>query len=400
MGRQRFASLLISIGIGFSVLLTACSVSAPAASPTSAPKAQSTTAPVSAPTEKPASAAAAKPVTSAPEQLEWEKTLAAAKQEGVLNLLTQPGTDYKRMVDQFQAKYPEIKVEHTASRPSDISPKIITEQQNGQYVWDVFTAQTSNMVNVLTPAGVLQEIRSFITMPDVTDDSKWLGGFEFWAHDVSKQPLILVFAADVIGGYAVNRDSVAKDQVTSVDDLLDPKWAGKIVIDDPSVPANGSITLAGFMHARGEEFVKRFFTESKPVVQETVRVTTEWLVTGRYPIAVGADKNFFQEFQKEGIGKNVDFMQGPRYLATRGVSVFKHAPHPNATKVWVNWLLSQEGQKAYVEAFQGNSRRNDVPVLNLNELPDFSKLETYASPNQESGKDLVAKVIALYKSTR
>lgn len=381
------------------VLVAACSPAAPSAPEPKAP------APVAQPTAQPAvqPAAKAEPAAVQPAaawQAEWDKTVAAAKQEGRLVLVTHPGTDYKRLVEHFQAAYPDIKVEHTGARPSDISPKIITEQQNGQYGWDVMTASTSNMSNVLAPTGAFQDLRPQFLLPDAMDDSKWAGGFESWAHDVSKQPLIFVHAMDVVGGYSVNRDVIPSSEFTSVDDLVDPKWRGKIVMDDPSVPAHGSLALTGILHAKGEDFVKRFLQEQKPTIQENVRVTTEWVSTGRYPVAVGVDKNFLLEFQKEGIGKNVDFQKGPLYLAARGVGVFTKAPHPNASKVWVNWLLSREGQLAWADGMQGNSRRTDVPVLNQAEFPDFSKLDTYASPNTERGKDLLGKVFAMYKAAQ
>jgi iron(III) transport system substrate-binding protein len=375
--------------VGLLVITTACS-SAPAPEPT-ASKASATAAPASK--AEPSAAAPSKEAW----QAEWDKTLAAAKQEGKITLITHPGTDYQRLVQLFQEKYPEIKVEHTGARPSDISPKVIAEQQNGVYSWDVMTASTSNMINVLAPTGAFIDLRTQFILPDATDDSKWAGGFESWAHDVTKQTLVFVHAMDVVGGYSVNRDVIPRGEMNSIDDLLDPKYKGKIVLDDPSVPAHGSLSLTGFLFAKGEDFVNRLFMEQRPVIQENVRVTTEWISTGRYPLAVGVDKNFLQEFQKQGIGNSVDFQQGPLYLAARGVGVFKNSPHPNASKVWVNWLLSRDGQMAWAEAMQGNSRRTDVPVLNPAEFPDFSKLDSYASPNTERGKDLLGKIFGIYK---
>ena len=52
---------------------------------------------------------------------------------------------------------------------------------------------------------------------------------------------------------------------------------------------------------------------------------------------------------------------------------------------------------AWADAMQGNSRRTDVPVLNPAEFPDFTKLDSYASPNTERGKDLLGKIFGIYK---
>jgi len=325
----------------------------------------------------------------------------AAKKEGKLVLMTHPGTDYQGLVRVFQERYPGIRVEHTGARPSDFSPKLITEQKNGQYLWDVMTASTSNKVNVLTPTGAFQDIRPFMIRSDVKDDSKWQGGFEWYAQDVSKQTLSLVSAADVVGGVFVNRDVIPKSEFSTVEDLLNPKWKGKIVIDDPSVPAHGSLALTGILKAKGEDFLRRFFAEQQPVVQDTVRITTEWIATGRYPLAVGVDTNTLDELQKNGVGKNVERHVGPLYVNTRGVSVFKNAPNPNAAKVWVNWFLSQEGQTAWVNSFtDSNSRRTDVPVKHPAFVADYNKLETYTSPNTERDGTLLRTVFAIYRETR
>src|SRR5262249_33876892 len=96
---------------------------------------------------------------------------------------------------------------------------------------------------------------------------------------------------------------------------------------------------------------------------------------------------------------NVESELGPRYLATSGISAFKNAPHPNATKVFVNWFLSREGQFAWTEAWDDRhvSRRLDVPSKNLHGTPDWSRLDSYASPNTERGKDLPRTIIEIYR---
>lgn len=383
--RWSFLGCAVAVGLG---LIFACAPAAPA--------------PPTGKSSSPMPAAAAKSAASpAAEgwQAEWDKTVAAARQEGRLVMMTHPGTDYQGLVAAFQAAYPDITVEHAGIRPSDFAPRLVTEQKNGQFLWDVMTASTSNMVTVLSPTGAFQDLRPFILLPDATDSSKWAGGFEMWAHDVSKEPLVFVIGLDVTGGYAVNRTVVPRGELTSVDDLVDPRWKGKIVIDDPSVPAHGSLFLTGILRAKGEDFVRKLLVDQRPVIQENVRITTEWVATGRYPIAIGVDDNFFEELLKQGVGKDTETRQGPLYMAARGVGVFKNAPNPNAARVWVNWLLSQEGQRAWSEHV-GNSRRTDVPVRRQAEYPDFTRLDSYASPNTERDKTLLGTIFRLYRESK
>jgi ABC-type Fe3+ transport system substrate-binding protein len=383
-------------------IATACSSAAPAASPTAAkPAAANTSAPAPAAAGKPT--VAAQPATSgaaaapAAANAEWDKIVAAAKNEKVV-VVTHPGAPYQNLIASFKKAYPDIPVEHSGERPSDISPKIITEQKNGVYNWDVMVASTSNMNNVLMPTGAFQPLPPLFVRDDIKDDTKWGGGkFEMYTSD--KGPFVLIINLDVNGPIWINRDVVSKERFSKVDDLLKPEFQGKIVMDQPSVPAHGSLSLTGLLQNHGEDFVRKVLTTQKPVFQENVRITTEWVATGRYPIGIGVDKPAMDEFQANGIGKNVERINDDAYVLAQGVGVFKNAPHPNGSKVFLNWLLTQEGQQAFAESrVTGNSRRLDVAPLEPSSYPDYSKLNTYSSQGTDQGTPLLDKVMGMYKT--
>jgi len=94
------------------------------------------------------------------------------------------------------------------------------------------------------------------------------------------------------------------------------------------------------------------------------------VVRGRYPIAMGLNEYFLTIFQEKGVGKNVSAFVDPKTSAywssgSSGIGVFNRAPHPNAAKVYVNWLLSRSGQVDWIKT-QTNSRRVDVPPFDPN----------------------------------
>jgi iron(III) transport system substrate-binding protein len=95
------------------------------------------------------------------------------------------------------------------------------------------------------------------------------------------------------------------------------------------------------------------------------RQQLEWLVRGRYPIGAAVSKSAITEIQQQGVGRNVmplafDTPLGARLSFTRTVALFNRAPHPNAAKVYLNWILSREGQQLYVQYLDEASRRLDV----------------------------------------
>ena len=124
-----------------------------------------------------------------------------------------------------------------------------------------------------------------------------------------------------------------------------------MVLDDCTVAAQGAGVLIGLWQAKSPEYVRRLLTEQRPVWQDTVRITTEWVATGRYPIGLGVSEPELTRLQNDGVGRNVKPLEyGGGNMAASGVAVFRNAPHPNAAKVFVNWLVSREGQAAHVRA--------------------------------------------------
>ena len=96
----------------------------------------------------------------------------------------------------------------------------------------------------------------------------------------------------------------------------------------------------------------------------------------------------------------------PRYALGRGVAVFKNAPHPNAAKVFVNWLMSKDGQQKFVDTWGklntdgAHSMRVDVEPIHKDSAPDYSNLKQYTLQGTDFGKPLMDKVLAMYKEIR
>ena len=76
------------------------------------------------------------------------------------------------------------------------------------------------------------------------------------------------------------------------------------------------------------------------------------------------------------------------FVGRSSVFMFSMAPHPKAAQLFVNWLLSKEGQESYSKNTDGNSPRADIPPLNPGAYPE--SLSEYKVTNLESNfPDLV-----------
>ena len=331
---------------------------------------------------------------------EWEQTVAAAKKEGRVAINTFTGQGYARVLKLFAQAYPEIKVDHTNLEPVDFSPRIINERKAGVYTWDVATMPTSTALQVLRPAGIFDPIRPAIVAPDARNDAHWRGGFEAGFLDKDKN-LAYAFTLVRAAGTFVNVERVKDGELKSVKDLLDPRWKGKIAISDPRVIGSTFWPLTIARLKVGDSIMKQLLVDQEPVLSRDRNQLTEFMVRGRYPIAIGLNALALQDFQAKGVGKSIKTVLLPEmdYQSSGSlVWLINKAPHPNAARVLINWLLMKEAQTAYAKELQTNSRfvgvepgdpQTVVPVgLKLQQI-DAEELLPEVVKTQDLSKQLI-----------
>jgi iron(III) transport system substrate-binding protein len=361
-----------------SLVLAACGqpsgTTAPAA--TAAPK-------TAAPAAQPTAATQAKPAapSGAAASSDWNTVVEAAKQEGALVISSHAGSGYEKYLEEVKKALPEIRVEATNMRASDFTARVVTEQKNGQFLWDVHMGPVSNIFTVMTPAGGLEPIKPYLdALPaELKDNAVWAGGFELYTDPANPVTLITQLAES--GGIYVNLE-LAPEGISKPEDLLDPKWKGKIAVYDPTVSNGGSMSLSGLQASKGTEFVRQLIMDNDARYVETARQLTEWIAQGRYPIAFGVDDTYLAELKQQGVGAKVERnKEFATYALASGVSVLKNAPHPNAVKLYLNWALSHAGQDAWARlaSVDSSSRRLDVETYHPNGAADYKNMGKYTA---------------------
>jgi iron(III) transport system substrate-binding protein len=296
----------------------------------------------------------------------WQQTLKAATTEGNLVIVGPPAPQYREALIAFQKHFPQIKVEYVGPSLRDFSPRILTERKMEQFFWDVLVggAETPNLH--LKPAGVLDPLEPALMLPEVLNDSAWLGGFNDGWMDREKRYIYGV-TGTVNAQVLVDRSIISEEQLNRVEDLVAPKWKGKISWQEPRAPGGGSAAAGYWLHLLGEDFVRKLLQQDILTVRDR-RQQAEWLVKGKYPIGIAVTDAFLDIYRAKGIGLKVEPLapHTPAGGATRlgagngNVVLINRAPHPNAAKVFVNWLLSRQGQEIFVKSTGDNSRRLDV----------------------------------------
>ena len=291
-------------------------------------------------------------------------TIAAAKAEGTVVVHGPPGRSYEDALTKgFEQSNPGIHVEYSGANNRTAVPKLFREREAGLYLWDVWLGGPATILSQLKPRGVLSPLPP-ILFADTVNDKVWVHGFADGWQDHEKK-YVYAFDAGLQDTAIINWDFVKRDDIKTVADLLKPQFAGKILFDEPRRGGSGNGSSMGIMVNYGEDFLRKLYAQ-KVAVNENRRQAAEWLVRGRYPIVLGTGMNELEIFREQGLGKNISpIPTGPneKVQMTPGfgsVSLVDHPQHPNAATVYINWLLSLDGQTKWVTT-QRTSRRTDAP---------------------------------------
>ncbi len=140
----------------------------------------------------------------------------------------------------------------------------------------------------------------------------------------------------------------AQDAPKSFADLLDPKWAGKMVKAHPSY--SGTIMTATFQIVRelGWEYLERLAKQRIMQVQSSTDPPKKLALGERAVMADGNDYNLIQ-LKEQGQPVEVVYPAEGTPLITGPSGVFKSAPNPNAARLFQNWLHSLEAQQMLVD---------------------------------------------------
>ncbi len=326
-----------------------------------------------APAAAPAQPAAPAPQQPAAWQQEWDKLVAAAKQEGKLVILTRPGSGYRKALDEFEKTFPGITVDHTSMVAVQYVPRLTQERQAGVYSLDAMVSTFGATGMGLRDAGGLEPLTPILFRPDIADDKAWADGFSGGWLDRQKQ---FAYGTSRVRTrwLWVNTDLVQDGEIKSVQDLLNPKWKGKIISADPRAAGWGYAPGALMWKANGDDIVKKFWKDQEAVLSRDYRQMMEGLIKGRFAIGLAAvNDTILPDFLKDGIGKNIKPLDIDNIdyvgIGLETAMLVNKAPHPNTAKLFLNWLLSKDGQTVWSKFAETNSRRLDVPPTRPDLVP-------------------------------
>ena len=331
---------------------------------------------------------------------DWDRTVAAARQEGTLIVSGPSGSIWRDQLMEFQKAYPGIKLSITPFASRDFWPRVIKEREAGQYLWDIRIGGVDTPSYNLKNQGALLAVRPLLVLPEVVDESKWIGGLDGMFLDHEKTYLPTFVAANTQSDY-YNKTKITDASDLTIKNLIDPKWAGKISMADPRAGSSlNTLTVIDMVY--GDDFITKLMVNQRPVITKEPRQQLDWLSSGRYPIALGLPSAALVEYGQRG-GRIDDFAKIPGLSlwspGVGGIQIPTRIPHPNATKVFVNWLLTRDVQARLMPAVQLNSRRNDVPLGAPDQALDMDHIKDYIGTQIEDLQSYSLKVTEILRKT-
>jgi iron(III) transport system substrate-binding protein len=293
-------------------------------------------------------------------QEEWKKIVEAATKEGKIVAGGPPTAVLRQKYKETFEKKFGLELELLSAPGPQNAGRAAAEFKAGVSYFDVLHAG-SGTLEPLMYENMLAVFSDYMILEEVKDPRQWWGGHA-WEDNVKTNRFIYSFTADFSTPPFYNAELLKPADVSSYEDLLNPKWKGKIGFFEPRIPSAGQGLWGFLMKIKGKEFLQKL-AEQNLFISRDGKQLADGLAKGTLVIGLGLSQRFVDPYVnaglpikplmsiKEGLG-------GSNGFGT--VAVMKNAPHPNAAKVYINWLLGKEGQDLYSRALTQGTRRLDV----------------------------------------
>jgi len=289
-----------------------------------------------------ASLAAALAIAAAPPDAAW---IDRAKKEGAVTLYTSMQlVDSRPLTEAFEKKY-GIKVSLWRASGEKVAERVITESRGGRFDVDVIETDGAQ-VEILYREKQLAPLKA----PSVADvPQEILQPHGYYAPTrltlyVMSYNTNLVKPADVPRTYA---------------DLLQPRWNGKLALENDDVPWFASVVKA-MGETQGVAYFRKL-AANKPSMRKGHTLMAEMVAAGEIEIALDTHVQGIARLKEKGAPIDWKPLQ-PAFGQPSSIGVAARAPHPEAARLLADFILSREGQEII-------KSRNRVPVSRAVDSP-------------------------------
>jgi iron(III) transport system substrate-binding protein len=325
-----------------------------------------------------AQAPAAEPITPA--------LIEAARKEGKVAFYTAMDlTLAERLARTFEAKFPGMAVRVERSGAERIFTRIGQEYSSNIHAVDV--------VNTADQAHCIVWRRNGWLAPYLPEDvARHFATHYYDADALHVTTRVLVSPL----GYNTNMVK-AEEAPRSFADLLDPKWAGRMIKAHPSY--SGTIMNATFQIARdlGWDYLEKLAKQRVMQVQSATD-TPKKLALGERAVMIDGAGYLIIQYKEKGDPVEIVYPAEGTPLATAPSAVFKAAPNPNAARLFQNWMHAREAQQILVDfARQYSPHGQTVEKPGVRRLADIKLMKEDPEGVEKSAEEIKRRYTQIFR---
>jgi iron(III) transport system substrate-binding protein len=269
----------------------------------------------------------------------------AGQSEGALNFrdTTDPQL-FAQEIAPFQQKYPGIKVSFGSQRPQDSVQSIVAQVQT-KHTLDVDAiAIDMPSAGPLVQQGLIAAVNwAALGVPE--------------SDVLSVQNNQFVRTQRIALGLGYNTTKLKESDLPNTwQELVDPKWAGKVVVDPRGVYLSGLAVVYG--EDKTVTWYKQFLSTDKPMVVKGATASLQKVISGEALLTTSSHDAEVLEQSEKGAPVAIKYLDVVPTQDHYAILV-KDAPHPNAAKCFLGWWISADGGQAQQlkYEFKGNDTR-------------------------------------------
>jgi iron(III) transport system substrate-binding protein len=284
-------------------------------------------------------------VYAAEGDIEHQRLIEAAQKEAKMVFYTSVETEFARaLTSGFEAKYPFIKTDIFRSTHEKVLSRMNVERKTGTYTADTVSVGEFETYH-LQKMGFTAPYKS-------PSAAAYPEGFKdpngYWT-DLYDNLIVTAYNTT-----RVKRDEIPK----RYEDLLHPRWKGRMVLDQ-----NEDRWFANMLYLMGDKKGMEFMqvlAKQDVAIRGGRSMVTQLLGAGEYDLQIVA--YWYRPYLMKKQGAPVDWVaMEPSIVATHPISVVDRAPHPNAARLFIDYVLSEEGQKIFIQRGRESARTGLKP---------------------------------------
>jgi ABC-type Fe3+ transport system substrate-binding protein len=265
-----------------------------------------------------------------------------AKKEG--ELVIYGTTDLRQATilnDRFRQKYPFIEVKLNRLTSENMYPRVISEMRAGKFMSDVLQNNTLGMYFLKRG----KFLAHYLSPED-----------RFYPNDFKDQGYWTTSSTNVhVIGY--NTRAIPRDKLPRRwEDLLNPAWKGRMSVSPREQWFAWILQIMG--KEAGLNYMRGLAKQNVAVRRESTAMRAQLIIAGESDLDIDSTYSVLTPLMKNGAPVNWTTL-GPTLVVPVGHGLSMRAPHPNAAKLFIDFVLSREGQRVVLAA-ERNSARTDL----------------------------------------